>query len=71
MIDVDVHSFRGPHIADLIAEEAPTKISTEYADFANIFSSDLISKLPIYSLGPVRFFKSPADIPDIDYPQGR
>ena len=36
------------------------KVLAEYADFANVFSPDLASKLPTYSLGPVGPFKSPA-----------
>ena len=30
----------------LVANEAPTPISTEYSDFANVFSPELASKLP-------------------------
>ena len=30
----------------MIAEEAPTKIPTEYSDFADVFSPDLASELP-------------------------
>ena len=47
-----VHLSRKPQRAGLIAEEAPTMVSVEYADFANVFFSDLTSELPIYSLGP-------------------
>ena len=43
---LDVHPSRRPQIFGLIAEEAPTKVPAEYLDFANVFSSDLISKLP-------------------------
>ena len=39
-----VHPSRRPQRAGLIAEEAPTKVPVEYADFA--FSPDLASKLP-------------------------
>ena len=41
---LNVHPSRRPQIAGLIAEEAPTKVSDEYIDFA--FSSDLVSELP-------------------------
>ena len=44
MIDADAHPSRGPQIADLIAEEGPTKVTVEYADFT--FSPDLASELP-------------------------
>ena len=60
---LNVHPSRRPQIAGLIAEEAPTKVPAKYADFANVFSPDLASKLPIYSLGPVGPFKSPAGAP--------
>ena len=33
----------------MIAEEAPTKISAEYLDFADVFSPDLASKLSKYT----------------------
>ena len=36
------------------------KVFTKYADFANIFSSDLAPELPTYSLRPVGPFKLPA-----------
>ena len=35
-----------PQISDLIAEEASTKVSTKYSDFADVFSPDLASELP-------------------------
>ena len=35
-----------PQISGLIAKETPTKVSTKYLDFANIFSPDLAYKLP-------------------------
>ena len=44
--DADVHPSRRPQISGLIAEEAPTKVSDEYVDFADIFSPDLASELP-------------------------
>ena len=43
---LDVHSFRRPQIFGLIAEKAPTKVSNTYANFVNIFSLDLASKIP-------------------------
>ena len=42
-----VHPSLRPQRAGLIAEEAPTKVLFEYADFA--FSPDLASKLPKYT----------------------
>ena len=42
-----VHPSRKPQKAGLIAEEAPTKVPVEYADFA--FSPDLASELPEYT----------------------
>ena len=60
---LDVHPSHRPQIAGLIAEKAPTKVPAEYADFSNAFSPVLASKLPIYSLGPVGVFKSPAGAP--------
>ena len=41
-----VYPSRRPQIAGLIAEEAPTKVPVEYADFADVFSPDLASELP-------------------------
>ena len=43
---LDVHPFRRPQISVLIVEEAPTKASAKYSDFADVFSPDLASKLP-------------------------
>ena len=40
-----MHPFHRLQIAGLIAKEAPTKISTKYKDFADLFSPDLMSKL--------------------------
>ena len=40
-LDAGVHPSRRPQIAGLIAEEAPTKVPAEYADFADVFSPDL------------------------------
>ena len=43
---LDVHPSRRPQISGLIVEEAPTKVSAEYSDFADVFSPDLASELP-------------------------
>ena len=42
----DVHPSQRPQISSLIAEEAPTKVSAEYLDFADVFSPDLAYELP-------------------------
>ena len=42
----DIYPFHIPQIAGLIAEKAPTKVSAEYSDFADVFSSNFASKLP-------------------------
>ena len=42
---LDVYPFRRPEIGGFIAKNAFTTIPDKYADFANIFSSDLTSKL--------------------------
>ena len=44
-LNANVHSFRRLQISRLIAEEALTKVSTKYLDFADVFSPDLASKL--------------------------
>ena len=41
-----VHLSLRPQRAGLIAKEAPTKVFVEYADIADMSSSDLVSKLP-------------------------
>ena len=46
---LNVYPSQGPQISGLIAEETFTKIPTEYLDFADIFSSDLVSELPEYT----------------------
>ena len=46
---LDVHPTCRPQIAGLIAEKAPTKVPVKYADFADVFSPDLASKLPEYT----------------------
>ena len=43
---LDVYPFRRPQIASLIAKMALTKVFAKYADFVDVFSLDLISKLP-------------------------
>ena len=58
---LNVYPVHRSWIADLTAKKALTKVFTEYANFANVFSPNLVPKLPIYSLGPVRPFKSPTD----------
>ena len=45
-LKLDVHPSRRPQVSGLIAEEAPTKVSAEYSDFADVFSLDLASKFP-------------------------
>ena len=37
---LNVHPSRVPQISCLIAEEAPTKVSAEYSNFADVFSLD-------------------------------
>ena len=44
-LELDIHPFRRPQVSGLIVEEASTKVSHEYLDFADVFSSDLMSKL--------------------------
>ena len=80
---LDVHLSRRPQIAGLIAEKAPTKVSVEYADFADVISPDLASELPEHNgisdhaielVDANRFIrpsKSPAGAPNIVHPQGR
>ena len=46
LLKLDVHSFRRPQISGLIAEEASTKVPAKYSDFVDVFSPDLVSKLP-------------------------
>ena len=43
---LNVHLFCKSQISGLIAKKAPTKVFKKYANFANIFSPDLASKLP-------------------------
>ncbi len=44
----EVHPSRRAKIAYLKADEASTKVSSEYADFADVFSPKLVAKLPEY-----------------------
>ena len=44
--DTDVHPFWRAQIGLLKADETPTSIPPEYVDFTNIFSKDLVVKLP-------------------------
>ncbi len=44
--DDKAHSLRKAQIAYLKADEAPTEVSSEYADFTNIFSPKLTAELP-------------------------
>ena len=45
-LELNVHPFRRAQVSGLIAEEAFTKVFAQYSDFANIFSPDLVTKLP-------------------------
>ena len=72
---LNVYPSRRPQIAGLIAEEAPTKVSVEYGNFADVFSLDLASELPehteinnhsiklVDTNGFIRPCKSPASAP--------
>ena len=42
---LNVHPSQKLQISGLIAEKASTKVSAEYSDFADVFSSDVASKL--------------------------
>ena len=46
LASLDVHPSREPQISGLIAKEAPIKVPAKYSDFADVFSSDLATKLP-------------------------
>ena len=46
LLDADVYSFCKPQISGLIIEEALTKVSDKYVNFADVFSLDLASKFP-------------------------
>ena len=45
-LKLNIYLSRRFQIFGLIAKETPTKVSAEYLDFPNVFSLDLISKLP-------------------------
>ena len=49
LTSLDVHPSREPQISGLIAEEAPTKVPTEYSDFTDVFSLDLVMEFPEYT----------------------
>ncbi len=42
----EVHPSRRAQIAHMKADEAPTKVPSEYADFADVFSPKLAAELP-------------------------
>ena len=44
-LKLNVYPSYRPQVFGLIAKKAPTKVPAEYLDFADIFSSDLTSKL--------------------------
>ena len=44
-LELDFHPSRRLQISGLIAKKTPTKIFDEYVDFADVFFSDLTSKL--------------------------
>ena len=46
LASLDVYPFRRLQVSGLIVEEAPTKVSAKYSNFADIFSPDLASELP-------------------------
>ena len=48
-LKLNVHPFCRPQISSLIAEEAPTKVPAKCSDFADVFFSDLASKLHEYT----------------------
>ena len=43
---LNVYPSHSPQISGLIAEKIPIKVSNNYVNFADVFSSDLASKLP-------------------------
>ena len=45
----NIHPFCRPQVSSLIAKEDLTKVSNKYVDFVDIFSPDLVSKLPKYT----------------------
>ena len=42
---LDIYPFQRPQISGLIAKKAPTKVSAEYLDFADVFFLNLTSEL--------------------------
>ena len=44
-LELNIHPSRRPQVSGLIAEEAHTKVSAKYSDFADVFFSDLASEL--------------------------
>ncbi len=44
-----MHLSRRAQIAHLKADEAPSKVPSEYTDFANVFSPKLAAKLSEYT----------------------
>ena len=46
---LDIYPSRRPQISGLIVEKTLTKVSAKYSDFVDVFSSDLVFKLPEYS----------------------
>ena len=45
-IPLNIYPFRRPQIFGLITKKALIKVSNKYADFTDVFSSDLTSELP-------------------------
>ena len=45
VVSLDVYPSRRLQISGLIVEEASTKVSAKYADFADVFSPNLASEL--------------------------
>lgn len=48
-LDDKVHPSRRAQIVYLKTDEAPIKVPSKYTDFANVFSSKLVVKLPEYT----------------------
>ena len=46
---LNIYGFQRPQISGLIVEEASTKISAKYSDFADVYFPDLTSELPEYT----------------------
>ena len=49
LLNADVHLSCKSQIADLIAKKALTKVFAQYVNFVDIFSPDLVYKLPKYT----------------------